>query len=171
MTLQSLVQSSVQQQPSTKAGSPTTTVTPTTNTPTVTPTANMPTVTPVQTGPLATAAMQPGGLIDATRLMIDRHHKTMHQAFLAMDKARAASSRFAEHTRGLACCPGPDLPTVSQQPTTPRSRAYSIVPAIWYAPKPKPTAPHQSRPHGRKLTTLLAPTYTATGPQRTHRQG
>lgn len=82
------MQSSVQQQPSTKAGSPTTTVTPTTNTPTVTPTANMPTVTPVQTGPLATAAMQRGGLIDATRLMITRHHKTMQQAFLAMDKDR-----------------------------------------------------------------------------------
>lgn len=92
------MQSSVQQQPSKRAGTPTTTtVTPTTNTPTVTPTANMPTVTPVQAGPRATAAMQPGGLIDATRLMIDRHHKTMHQAFLAMDKARAALHKGAPY--------------------------------------------------------------------------
>ena len=108
----------MKQQPSTRAGTPTTTVTSTTNTPTVTPTANMPTVTSVQAGPRQTTAMmQPGGLIDATRLMIDRHHKTMHQAFLAMDKASAASSILAEHTRGLACSslaqisqPGPDLP-------------------------------------------------------------
>ena len=109
------MQSSVKQQPSTRAVTPTTTVTPTTNTPT----ANMPTVTPVQAGPRQPTAMKPGGLIDATRLMIDLYHKTKRQAFLAMDKARAASSIFAEHTRGLACmlCPGPDLPTISQQPT------------------------------------------------------
>ena len=74
------VQSSVQQQPSARAD------------------------TPGQASPREIVA-QPG-LINDTRDMIDRHHKTMHQAFLAMDKARAAS-------RLSSPGPGPDLPTIN----------------------------------------------------------
>ena len=40
-----------------------------------------------QASPRAIAAVQPA-LIKDTRDMIERHHKTLHQAFLAMDKAR-----------------------------------------------------------------------------------
>ena len=125
------MQSSVKQQPSTRAVTPTTTVTPTTNTPT----ANMPTVTPVQAGPRQPTAMKPGGLIDATRLMIDLYHKTKRQAFLAMDKARAASSIFVEHTRGLACSA---LAQISQlSPNNQPACLYGADP-----PKPKPAAPY-----------------------------
>ena len=74
------VQSSVQQQPSARAD------------------------TPGQASPREIVA-QPG-LINDTRDMIDRHHKTMHQAFLAMDKAHAAS-------RLSSPGPGPDLPTTN----------------------------------------------------------
>ena len=41
-----------------------------------------------QASPRTIAAVQPA-LIKDTRDMIERHHKTMHQAFLAMDKARS----------------------------------------------------------------------------------
>ena len=64
------MQSSVQQQPSARAD-----------------TLGQPSPVSGQASPRVIAAMQPG-LIEDTRHMIDRHHKTMHQAFLAMDKAR-----------------------------------------------------------------------------------
>ena len=93
------VQSSVQQQPSARAD------------------------TPGQASPREIVA-QPG-LINDTRDMIDRHHKTMHQAFLAMDKAHAASRLPS---------PGPG-PRISQQPTTPLPSVYSPC-AAWVRASP-----------------------------------
>jgi hypothetical protein len=57
-----------------------------------------------QASPRVIAAMQPG-LIEDTRHMIDRHHKTMHQAFLAMDKARSRPIFSPAHA------PNPQPPT------------------------------------------------------------
>ena len=57
------------------------------------PLASVKAVPQLQASPRGKAAMasqaEQLALIKDTRNMIDRHHKTMHQAFLAMDKARS----------------------------------------------------------------------------------
>jgi len=51
-------------------------------------------------------------LIKDTRNMIERHHKTMHEAFLAMDKARSWPTPLACLKPG----PCPNHPTLSKGP-------------------------------------------------------
>ena len=89
--------------------------------PTVRPT--MPTKQPLasvkpvpQASPRGQAAIlsekQKLALIKDTRNMIERHHKTMHEAFLAMDKARSRPTPLACLKPG----PCPNHPTLSKGP-------------------------------------------------------
>jgi hypothetical protein len=73
------------------------------------PLASVKAVPQLQASPRGKAAMMPQAeqlaLIKETRNMIERHHKTMHQAFLAMDKARSRPIFSPAHA------PNPQPPT------------------------------------------------------------
>jgi hypothetical protein len=85
--------------------------------PTKPPLASVKPVPQLQASPRGKAAIlsetQKLALIKDTRHMIERHHKTMHEAFLAMDKARSRPTSLACLKPGpCPISPSPNHPTL-----------------------------------------------------------